>query len=163
MKEKRNMGDISLCGGVADCFAVIGEECNEVDKKYNSQSILFTRDAYWAIPAIINISFACELYLKQLSLIYNREKGGALRTHDLAELFDDLPKGIQAQAEDLFAKKIPYKITLRQTLLIHASSFEAWRYVYEPQNQGSEAYIENLLVATKIFQNILNKNRVNEK
>lgn len=152
--KKRNTGNIHLCGRVANCLISIGDKCNEMDKRYNSSGLLFEDDAYWAIPAIINISFACELQLKRLSLRYNQEKGGALQTHDLKILFDDLPEKIRHQAEDEFAKTTPYSVTLSQVLSDHANSFDAWRYIYEEQNQNSLAYIDNLLLATKIFQNI---------
>jgi len=163
MGKKRNTGDTHLCLKTADCLLLIGQECNELDKEGQSKYILFENEAYWAIPAIINLSFACELYLKRLALIYNCEKGGALHTHDLGKLFDDLPKELQKQAEDKFAQKTPYKTTLSDTLLIHANSFDNWRYIYEPQNQNSEAYIENLLLAAKVLQDISNNDKVDKK
>ena len=77
--------DEELCFNTADAFLDVGIYCNEYDKRAQAESILFACDAFYAIPAIVNIAFACELYLKALIL---RETSKPSRGHNLSALYD---------------------------------------------------------------------------
>lgn len=150
----RKHGSVELCINIADALLSVGKEYNNRDKAWQTSPILPVSEAFWAIPAVINIAFACELYLKGLGLAFNTQKDGVLSTHDLKDLFDDLPQEIQVQAEKEYESRTSYPITLLQTLEQHAHSFDCWRYIYEPENQKSEAYIDNLLLAAEVLKGL---------
>ena len=142
--------DSLLCFNMANSFYDIGRLANEYDKEEGTASILFACDAFYAIPAIVNLAFACELYLK--ALLYQSGFVDAIRNHNLNELFCKLPDSTQGQMENEFAARSRYPITLKQILEIHSKAFENWRYAYEPEKENIEAYLGNLQLAVEIIR-----------
>lgn len=140
--------DSQLCFDMANAFYEIGRLANDYDAKAQKATILFKSDAYYAFPAIVNLSFACELYLK--ALLIQSGHSSIIRSHFLDKLFSMLPKSIQGKMEEEFATRCQYPVTLQQTLEIHSKAFEKWRYAYEADKENIEAYPDNLQLAAEI-------------
>jgi len=81
-------------------------------------------------PVIVNLAFACEIYIKML-LIFENNK--TMRSHDLFELFqklsDDKQKNINNRMLQLGYKQ--NNGMEMNELYCLAKSFEQWRYRYE--------------------------------
>lgn len=93
--------DSQLCFDMANAFYEIGRLSNDYDAKAQKATILFKSDAYYAFPTIVNLSFACELYLK--ALLSKLGHTSIIRSHSLDKLFSMLPESIQGQMEEGFA------------------------------------------------------------
>lgn len=77
---------------------------------------------------MVNISFACELYMKAL-LIWKSKSDSIIREHLLSELFEKLDDDIQIRI------KTESGITKWDEFLTHSSdAFREWRYFYEKDN-----------------------------
>lgn len=140
----------------ANAFLNVGIYCNKYDKQIQTESILFSCDAFYAIPAIVNIAFACELYLKALIV---RETNKPAIGHDLAALYDQIPPSIRNVVENQFKNKCKYPVSLSETLEMHKKAFENWRYIFEGKNKESEAYPDNLILAAEVLRDELNRNK----
>lgn len=149
--------DEELCFNTADAFLDVGMYCNEYDKRAQAESILFACDAFYAIPAIVNIAFACELYLKALIL---RETSKPSRGHNLSALYDKIPTPIRNIVENQFENKCKNPVSLLETLEIHKNSFDNWRYIHEHKNKDSEAYLDNLILAAEVLRNELERKKL---
>ena len=144
-----------LCHNVANAFLDIGSYSNELDKQIKTTRIQFACDSFYSIPAIVNIAFACELYLKAL-LTRESEKAGKLKYEDdLLLLYKDLPSCLCDNLAYRFEEKCKYPVTLEQTFEIHAKAFQTWRYIYEADKSKSIAYPENLLLAAEVLRDEL--------
>lgn len=128
----------------------IGKYADHLDEVAASSEILFKEDAFYALPAIVNISFACELYLKALLSVVAGTFGK--RGHKLAELFSCLPEDCKERLRKNFSKEVKGRISLDETMKIHSDSFLEWRYAYESMNCNIEAYPGNIIAAAKVFQ-----------
>lgn len=105
--------------GTARAFLKAANKCNEPSYK----------EIGWAhpllVPIVVNISFACELFLKTLLKINDLPLIGG---HDLSKLFCSLPKTIQNEiigSDD--GKEFAFHLKQNSCL------FEEWRYIYECQ------------------------------
>ena len=77
---------------------------------------------------MVNISFACELYMKAL-LIWNSKSNTIIREHLLAELFEKLNENIKTRV------KTECEIKNWDEFITHSSdAFRDWRYYYEKDN-----------------------------
>lgn len=108
---------------VGDCFYRVACDCVPDDFLDNEED-----DGHWFLPHIVNLAFACELFLK--SLLY---KGNhAVRGHNLESLFLQLDEDIKEQivnsksfkGDEQFLSKI-HKIS---------NCFCDWRYYFEHRN-----------------------------
>ena len=133
--------DIVLCINEANAFFAIGEYCNEIDRTAQSQAFIPVYDAFYSFPAIVNLSFACELYLKAIIYWHNKivEQG-----HNLQRLYHALSPDIQENINKHFMTYTKHT-TIEETISIHELAFTCWRYGYEYDNRNIEAYPENLL------------------
>ena len=122
------------------------------DLKIQKSSIIFACDAFYAVPAIINISFACELYLKAICLIKNIKFG---KIHSLIKLFELLSDEDRQALKEKYNLSKNNTMTFEEVLEIHSKSFETWRYAYEKNNQNVVAYIDNLQLATETLRDYL--------
>ena len=97
-------------------------------------------DGHWCVPSIVNMAFACELYLKSLISHGNNSAWG----HNLVRLFDGLDKSIQDRVlnSSLFKGDKEFYEKLDEAKLI----FENWRYCFEPAKYLSVdiIFLENL-------------------
>lgn len=83
-------------------------------------------DGYWFIPSIVNLSLACELYLKYLLC----ENGiDYPRTHDLKTLFLALPLEIQNKV--LNSAEFRGDDEFYNILEEDKDVFKKWRYYFE--------------------------------
>ena len=146
----RALGNADFCKNAANAYLQTAIYCNEVDKDAASQTMQFVDQAFFAIPAITNVAFACELFLKAICLQTN--PSGALKGHTLSTLYEDLESQQRADLEGIFSRYCTFEsVTLESTLRKHCKVFENWRYIYEnAKNTNSsecEVYIENLFSA----------------
>lgn len=80
------------------------------------------------VPAIVMLSFACELFLKSQML----QDGTSQRGHKLDDLFNQNKKDFQALVATYYKLKTKRDDTkLRADLISLSSSFQEWRYLYE--------------------------------
>ncbi len=142
--------DSQLCFDMANAFYDVGRLANEYDAKVQKAPFLLKSDAYYAFPAIVNLSFACELYIK--ALLSKSGHTSIIRSHSLDKLFHLLPESIQGQMEEGFARQCHYPVTLQKTLETHSKAFEEWRYAFEEDKKSIEAYPDNLQLATEIIR-----------
>lgn len=144
-----------LCFDMANAFYEVGRLANEYYRETVTQSIVFVSDAHYAFPAVVNLAFACELYLK--AILIKAGKFTNIHMHCLDKLFLKLPKNNQVQAEDEFMSKCQYSTTLLQTLEAHSKTFESWRYAFEEDKKDIESYPDNLQLAAEIIRGIFEK------
>ncbi len=122
------------------------------------------RDTYPTMgPAIVCLAFSVELYLKDLHYVV---RGKALRSHNILELFEELPEQIQQEifAHDSISqnpfitrgdgfslKRFTSDYSAFDGFIDHikaiSKGFEKWRYSYEStslqyNNFFAEAFIE---------------------
>lgn len=151
----RLKGDAKFCKNAADAYLQTAIHCNELDKKASTSTMLFASEAFFSIPAAINVVFACELYLKSIGI--QKNSNGAKKGHELISLYDDLDNHQKQELEKIFAKYCPYSsVTLESTLKHHADTFIYWRYIYEhtddPDLSQHDVYIDNLLSAAQALK-----------
>lgn len=90
----------------------------------------FPLTASLTIPAIVNIAFACELFMK--SLLPEKMHG-----HNLDKLFKKLDSDIQAEiisnvvAEMKKSHPVYEQENFEENLIQNATAFEKWRYFHE--------------------------------
>lgn len=149
---QRRFGDATFCKNIADSYLQTAIYCNELDRTAAHQNILFTSDAYFAIPAITNMAFSCELFLKAIRMLTSPD--GAQKGHHLSGLYEDLTAQQKNTLEVIFKKYCPHEtVTFESTIKHHCKAFEEWRYVYENGKlQTPDAYIDNLLAAAMTLQ-----------
>lgn len=75
------------------------------------------------IPAVTNLAFACELYLKSLLFF---EKGTTTREYRLSVIFSQLSDDVQQDAATHFGAG-----DLRGRLAEFSNAFVEWRYIFE--------------------------------
>lgn len=98
-------------------------------------------DGYWFIPSIVNMAFACELYLKALLADGDNE----MRGHNLYELFKNLPEKIRLKITNSVA--FYGDDEFMQQLEIHKYIFQDWRYFYEHKSTSVDLiFLERLAV-----------------
>ena len=144
-----SQADIDLCTNEANAFFDIAGYCNDLDIKAQSSQVLFASDAFYFFPAIVNLSFAVELYLKSLII---KACGQYRKTHGLHQLFCQLPSVVQEDLSDRFSAQRQYPVSLSETLEIHDKAFEMWRYAFETKNSDVEACFDNLRTAAEVLR-----------
>lgn len=146
----RALGNADFCKNAANAYLQTAIYCNEVDKDAASQTMQFVDQAFFAIPAITNMAFACELFLKAICLQTN--PSGALKGHTLSTLYEDLESQQREDLEEIFSRHCTFKsVTLESTLRKYCRVFENWRYIYENEKNANssacDVYIDSLLSA----------------
>jgi hypothetical protein len=101
-----------------------------------------------AVPFVVNLAFALELYLKTLGHLF----GKALRGHDLLELFDALPpEGREALRQNLPKARWQCDITnleeFRKVLSGLRSVFVDWRYLHEEGRTSEISFVPMIFIA----------------
>ncbi|MDN0032388.1 hypothetical protein QVN85_05685 [Oscillibacter valericigenes] len=104
---------------IARAFFKAANKCNEPSYK----------EMGWThpllIPIVVNISFACELFIKALLKINDLS---IKREHDLSKLFCSLPETVR---NEIIGSDDRDKFTFR--LKQNSCLFEDWRYIFENQ------------------------------
>ena len=103
-----------------------------------------------SIVCVVNLSFACELFLK--SLIKNKKVNRFHNTHDLKVLFealeDDLKRDIKSRVT---SNRRPEDFNFDESLQKSSKTFESWRYLYE-NPIGKEGRIDFLKELSKVIE-----------
>lgn len=129
----------------ANCFYICAKLCESKMKKFEGRFDIY------ATPMIVNLSFACEVYIKTLlDYLGEREKRG----HKLNELIDLLPYEVKKQIFEAVEEKHgtlinPFGIPLINTV---ADAFQKWRYSYEATRVSCD--IGYLFALTEAVRNV---------
>lgn len=108
------------------------------------------------VPAIVMLSFACELFLKAQML----QDGAPQRGHKLDDLFNQNKKDFQALVAtnyNLKTKRDDSK--LRADLISLSSSFQDWRYLYEAGKRYRIRFQLLISFAQSLLETCLAKNK----
>ena len=126
---KNYTGDYTLCVQLADEFYSVAQ-CVAPDP--------FDMYEWTAYPYAVNISFACELYLKALS-IRSGENHEFKGTHDLYHLFHSLSVSVQNTIKSNYEDS-RYRDNLEQFLIIDREVFVDWRYPFVEGQKSEDLY-----------------------
>lgn len=144
--------DVQLCINEANAFYDVALYCAEIDRAAQAKQVLFASEAFYFFPAIINLSFSVELYLKALVQKYGIQYQ---KVHGIKGLYDDLPPIVKDTLAAKYQKKCPYPVSLTETLEVHDQAFIKWRYAFEPKNHSVVAYFDNLKIAADTIREVL--------
>lgn len=112
-----NNMDLKVCISEANAFLKVAEKLKEDIGDF------LTGEMY---PCVVNLSFACELYLKAMIFW---DSGTILKKHKLDEVFFILPETIRSQIELSYARGNDGD--LNKLLQECSNAFIDWRYAYE--------------------------------
>lgn len=98
-------------------------------------------------PVMVNIAFACELYMKAL-LMWNRKDREIIEEHKLDALFGMLEISIQERIKQETGVQ-NWDVFLKHS----ADAFCAWRYYYEKDNVMF-GYVGNLFAFSEVLDSI---------
>ena len=121
MKMDTAIGDLNVCKDAANQFYKTAQKC-EGDNLNEYFMIGF-------YPYVVNIAFACELYMKAI-MIYRSPQREFYKGHDLCSLFSRLETADKQYIEEKFNEKNPAK-NLTAFLTENGNSFVEWRYALE--------------------------------
>lgn len=134
----KKTGDFLVCKESADQFYKVAKWCEDRD------ALEFLNETMY--PYAVNVSFACELYLKAIML----KRSGIdefTQGHNLLDLFNSLDVQDKTNLETEFAQKYSEK-TLIDFLDENKDVFISWRYALEKDVQinysGFTAFAEVL-------------------
>lgn len=101
-----------------------------------------TDDGHWFVPSVVNMAFACELYLKVLLM----KKQAPLTGHNLMELYTNLPDEMKNKIRDYPDFRGNEFI---QRLDENKNLFVEWRYYFEENAHASVdvIFLEKLALA----------------
>lgn len=137
-KQSKAIGDFNVCLESANQFYSVAAWC------YDRDAIDFMTNTMY--PYAVNISFACELYLKAI-MIKHSSQSEFNTGHDLLTLFNSLDANDQAAINNYFIISYPSK-SLRDFLDENRAVFVDWRYALEKQVEvnvsGFNAFVEAL-------------------
>ena len=86
-------------------------------------------------PCAVNISLACELYMKALSMSYDSNKE-YIGVHNLKVLYDDLPEEIRKRIKLFFENRPVSGDSIEVFLDQNKNVFVDWRYTFEEGKGG---------------------------
>ena len=104
----------------------------------------------YVVPAIVNLAFSIELYLKFLLLA---EKKTLKKTHRLLDLFNLLDSTTKQKIINLTKYD---KDEFESLLSKHTEAFEDWRYIYE-KNESISANMEFMKKLVDCVESIVNR------
>lgn len=112
--------------GQAHNFHIAGLRCGKPEPLENG------RESLPAIPMIVCLAFASELYLKAFIYASDQHAHG----HDLAQLFSRLSEHEKSKIRDRYTLEIEEESVDLETDLANLSkAFVDWRYIYEKSNE----------------------------
>lgn len=137
-KQAKAVGDYDVCLESANQFYSVATWC------YDRDAIDFLTNTMY--PYAVNISFACELYMKAI-MIKRSSLSEFYTGHNLLALFNSLDANDQAVLNNDFSTRYPSK-TLTDFLDENKAVFVDWRYALEKQvsvnTSGFNAFAESL-------------------
>ena len=129
------------CLNEADGYLIAGKTL-----KYYKNGVVFFRN--FVSPCVVNLTLACELYLK--CLILTKGDGKIEHIHHLSDLFQKLPDTIKSEIETDY-NKWESPLSFDDCISVHNDSFVDIRYLYEKRNDSSKSFepssLYNLAVA----------------
>ena len=87
-------------------------------------------DGHWFLPHVVNLAFACELFLKSLL----SDGDSMFFGHNLADLFSKLDESIKH--EILHSTSFDGDERFLLKLTENAQCYDEWRYIFEHSNDG---------------------------
>ena len=115
------IGDLKVCIDEANMFYDIARDC------YNMDIEDYMKKGFY--PFVVNVSFACELYMKAFMIIHsvnNEFESG----HELGNLFNLLDNDLKEKVKESFEKKYGTG-SFNQFLNDNNNAFIDWRYALE--------------------------------
>jgi HEPN domain-containing protein len=137
MKD-RMTGDYRVCVEEADAFLSVSQYCVSSIEDFLGGRMY---------PFAVNISFACELYLKAI-MMRRSSASEYMRGHDLKTLFESLPEEDRKAIEQLYNKKC--RVSLDKLLQESGKAFEDWRYALE---KAASINVTGILAFSEALQN----------
>ena len=104
MKDDKLTGDYRVCVNEADAFLSVAKYCVRSIEDFLGGKMY---------PFAVNISFACELYLKAV-MIRRSTSSEYVRGHDLKQLFESLETGDRDEIRHMYEKKCPVPQFVKQ-------------------------------------------------
>lgn len=100
------------------------------DFAMKAQNIVPFHGLFYSVPAVVNSAFACEVFLK---LLLEMEQIAIKKTHQLEDLFDQLPDQVKADIQQNTMQKYGTWTDVFGLSLLHqvSDAFVTWRYNYE--------------------------------
>ena len=142
MKDDKLTGDYRVCVNEADAFLSVAKYCVRSIEDFLGGKMY---------PFAVNISFACELYLK--AVMIRRSTGSEyVRGHDLKQLFESLETGDRDEIRQMYEKKCP--VPLDQLLEESGKAFEEWRYALE---KAASINVTGILAFAEVLQSFVKK------
>ena len=136
MVQHMQQGNFEVCIQEAEGFLETAQWCSR-DKVFMSEQMRY--------PFVVNISFACELYIKAI-MIYESKNNSFIVGHNLLELFTNMSPIAQAAIRDAYERKAGDSLpseSLEQFLGMCKNDFKDWRYAF--QKGGLTANASNYL------------------
>ena len=143
---------------IADDFLEAYKRCCE-PKNLHKDEFGRTIGATIYVPAIVNASFACELYLK--NILVNK-----YHNHNLKSLYQDLSPNIQLELKTIATQelsKMNFNSDFEEYLNDISDSFVSWRYIYQYDvttgflGKKVNEYIQLFNILLPIFKEISDK------
>ncbi|MBO4635873.1 MAG: hypothetical protein J5685_01885 [Clostridiales bacterium] len=134
-------GDLYLCHEAADAFWGLAQQLD-------NESIDIVSDGR-IYALVVNTAFACELFLKTLSIKLTPDNS-FLKTHKLGDLVLDLDQVVQDQIRNEYNKQ-PHKNSLDGMLNEFNEAFIDWRYSME---KGVGGTITDLLSFARVLSSL---------
>lgn len=123
MSNNTVVGDFKVCKEAANQFYYVAKWCLDRD------AVDYLINTFY--PCSVNISFACELYLKAI-MIYRSTTDAFFKGHNLKELFNNLESLDNQSITSKFASKYNNK-SIIDFLEENKTVFVDWRYALEKQ------------------------------
>ena len=115
-------GDFNVCMEEANMFYNIAKYCNDMDLEDYMTKGFYT--------FVVNVSFACELYIKAIMMKNSQNIDEFERGHELEKLFNLLDDNCKEKVKDRFEKEYGNGI-FNQFLSDNNNAFIDWRYALE--------------------------------
>ncbi len=145
-KQAKAVGDFDVCLESANQFYTVAKWC------YDRNATDFLTNTMY--PYAVNISFACELYMKAI-MIKRSSLSEFYTGHDLLALFNSLDANDQMSLDSNFSARYSSK-TLIDFLDENRAVFIDWRYALEKQVSvdisGFNAFAESMREFIKCLQ-----------
>jgi len=123
---------------------------NTIDQKSLTQDIIY-------VPAfVINLSFACEMFIKCLLIIENSKYD---YVHNLKQLFDILPDMLKLNIKSDYKKLVSGKYMIHLSdfdhqLELHKRVFHQWRYYFDESVRANEVDYRFLMYFSLVLRDI---------